>query len=567
MTMDGAAWRTACEARSTIFEKASSSRQELPEGFSFLEPAFDQATIGFHALEWLPEGLPVRWMGPVASFRFSVPRSGCVLRLEFRGLDPQNRLSIMIDGLEVGEWEGSDAWLAEEVSLDPWAGRQIEVCFSAAASRQPTGDPRSLSFLFRRLDGGGPVAERIPQSSGKPDPSPPSWVTPDLPSLDRIDPHEEKADGAVAIVVALKYFRPRDAISEEARYMVAQLRQWGHRVEILAEQVHSALKHEVFESVSRLEKMLGEETGMIILHHGTPWEYGKRLLESTRARHRLLRYHNVTPPECFLNYPAGSLGPTIQGRFDTSTMVQRATCLLPVSWWAMGELVAHGADPDEGGALPYLQDLQQLEALEPDLDILAQLRRRDRVTFLVLGRQVPSKGLHHAIEVARFARENLDSDFELHFVGARDPLYRAYHDDLEEMVRISGLENRVFFREAVSRKGVVSYLRGCDALVTMSESDAASIPISEAGWLGTPVLGLLKGGKGELAGPGQLLFDTLDLRLHAEAWSRFSEDSQLRAALGTLVRQHVRGRFGRDRTLDRFRSLIDDLISSGGATP
>ncbi|MEZ0277194.1 MAG: glycosyltransferase, partial [Roseimicrobium sp.] len=104
-----------------------------------------------------------------------------------------------------------------------------------------------------------------------------------------------------------------------------------------------------------------------------------------------------------------------------------------------------------------------------------------------------------------------------------------------------------------------AWLRGCDALLTMSESEAACIPILEAGWFGKPILGFQCGGKAENAGPGQFLFESLDPVLHATAWHKLATDPALRTAVGHLARQHVQTYFSTEKIHARFLEVIHQI--------
>jgi len=256
---------------------------------------------------------------------------------------------------------------------------------------------------------------------------------------------------------------------------------------------------------------LGKEDSLLIFHHGTHWEYGMELFRSARSKFKLLRYHNVTLSECFLDYPAGYLDATVTGRFDTTRLANMAGHVAAPSYWAMGDLVACGADPSRLHYLPFVHDLDAFERMPPSESVLAEVRREGHFKLLTLGRQVPSKGLHHALEVLRHYRDRFGSHIVLFIVGGRDALHEAYHRGLDKFIARHALESNVVFRPEASRSDVAAFLRACDALLTMSESDAACIPILEAGRLGKPILGLARGGKAEQAG-------SLDYGLHALSW-------------------------------------------------
>jgi glycosyltransferase involved in cell wall biosynthesis len=138
--------------------------------------------------------------------------------------------------------------------------------------------------------------------------------------------------------------------------------------------------------------------------------------------------------------------------------------------------------------------------------------------LLYVGRVSPEKGVHTLLQAfktvaARFPNARLD------LVGGRgampmrllvglsdDPLVSAlqrfYHPDgssdypeqLDEMVRSAGLEDRVTFHSYLPHKEIISYYQLADLVVNPSLSETFGISIVEAMACGIPVVGTRVGG-------------------------------------------------------------------------
>lgn len=544
---------------------AASREKQVTSHINLHSDEFDHQARGFHLRETLPDGTCMRWMGSHADFLLRV--CSPTLALEVRSGVAKNALSVFIQGKEVHSLPLSFQWQCVEIDLRPFMDREVRVELRTSRIVDAPGDLRELSIQVAHLSTGKANDETLTEDGAHgsrplaaPDKS--GWIHPPLPELPAFS-HE--AGGRVPAVgstgaptsalLAVKFFRPFDATSEEVLSMVRLLDQSGLRVHLMAEQVHQALARHI-ATEAELAAQLDEENSILILHHGTTWDYGRRLMQHSRARIRMLRYHNVSKSETFLKYPAGYLEPTIAGRFETTDLIPWATHLTAPAFSALGDLLACGAPPERLYHLPFLHDLGRLDDV-PAASVPEELRKSDAsLKILVLGRQLPSKGLHHCLAALGRYRMVHGSGISMHFVGPQSSLHGRYFQELQQMVKEHDLAGMVTFTPEVDRSQVASWLRHCDALLTMSESEAACVPILEAGWFGKPILGYQCGGKAEHAGPGQLLFESLDPALHAAAWHRLVLEPHLRVALGELTKRHVRTHFSTEKIHARFLEVV-----------
>ncbi|HSI62196.1 MAG TPA: glycosyltransferase family 4 protein [Candidatus Saccharimonadia bacterium] len=554
----------ARQARREVLWRAS-HEQQATEKIDLFSDAFHHEVHGFHLVEALPDGRKMRWMSSKADFILDVRSES--LCFEARSGVAKNVLTVLIQGRTVFTFDLSFEWQSAAIDLKPHEGREVRVEFQTSRTVRAPQDPRELSVQFSQLytahqKHGAPPADS--QVHSRTSISTPAWFHPELPEL---PPYTERtavppSGGAgeaapSSVLLAVKFFRPFDATSEEILSMVSLLRQAGMQVHLACEQADETCRPHL-SSKEEIASQIREENSILILHHGTAWDYGKRLMQHSRARIKMLRYHNVSRSETFLKYPAGYLEPTIVGRFETTDLAREATHFTAPVFWALGDLLACGAAPEKLLYLPFLHDLGKLDGIDAE-PVPAELRNDDRFKLLVLGRQLPSKGLHHCLRVLGHYRQQYGEGISMHFVGVRDPLHGKYFQELDQLVAEHGLAGMVSFHPEVNRTQVAAWLRGCDALLTMSESEAACIPILEAGWFGKPILGFQCGGKAENAGPGQFLFESLDPVLHATAWHKLATDPALRTAVGHLARQHVQTYFSTAKIHARFLEVIQQI--------
>jgi len=92
---------------------------------------------------------------------------------------------------------------------------------------------------------------------------------------------------------------PADAVGNDVLQMSNVLTRKGHEVRVFCES-HSLTDAVVFD-IARLNKFLKSPNDVLIYHHSRGWDPGLELIRSLRCR-RIIRYHNVTPPQFFDGY-------------------------------------------------------------------------------------------------------------------------------------------------------------------------------------------------------------------------------------------------------------------------
>jgi glycosyltransferase involved in cell wall biosynthesis len=121
----------------------------------------------------------------------------------------------------------------------------------------------------------------------------------------------------------------------------------------------------------------------------------------------------------------------------------------------------------------------------------------------------------------------------------------------------------VRFLDFVSVDELAALYRMCRALVFPSRFEGWGIPITDAMYVGAPVvcsdIGVLR----EQTGDAALMFDPNDVDAMAEAIARVWQDHALRAELAHRGKQRVR-RFTWATTADAFRALYRTVSRDAG---
>lgn len=152
----------------------------------------------------------------------------------------------------------------------------------------------------------------------------------------------------------------------------------------------------------------------------------------------------------------------------------------------------------------------------------------DRFVFGIVGQITERKGQLELIKTYAKIRERMPASTLL-IVGA--PMFNkdyVYHEQLEEIVRRTKLENHVRFLGL--RKDVAAVMQSLDALVVNSRSEALVVVAIEAMACGTPVIATSVGGTAEMIEHGKngWLISYGDERELSEAITAMSRKPELR---------------------------------------
>ena len=87
-----------------------------------------------------------------------------------------------------------------------------------------------------------------------------------------------------------------DAVSNDVLVMQRVLRERGHEVSLFAENTN--VPDQNVRPAPAAKSYLRDSQDVLIYHHSIGWERGIEIMNTTSCR-KVVKYHNVTPPEFF----------------------------------------------------------------------------------------------------------------------------------------------------------------------------------------------------------------------------------------------------------------------------
>jgi glycosyltransferase involved in cell wall biosynthesis len=346
-----------------------------------------------------------------------------------------------------------------------------------------------------------------------------------------------------------------DAVGTDVLEMAAALREQGHAVRLYAD--HAQGIAEGVHAPQGLDGWLGPRD-LVIYHYSIGWPRVEAQLASLRCR-RVLRYHNVTPPEFFHGWSREHVRSCAAGRASLPVLATLGFDLaLACSPYNRDELLAAGLAPERGQVLAPFHRCEALLDQPADAGLLD--RYSDGVAnILMLGRVAPNKG--HAALFDAFAcyRREYAPQARLLVVGKHDRRLARYSRHLRERCAALDISAHVHFLDNIDDARLKSCWLVADALLMLSEHEGFCVPLVEAMALGVPVVARARSAIGQTLGDAGLLWQESDPRLYAASLARLLRDADAAEALRLAGRARYRSEFAPAVLRARLQQLLAAL--------
>lgn len=336
---------------------------------------------------------------------------------------------------------------------------------------------------------------------------------------------------------------PHDAVTGQALVLDELLREWGHRGEVYAENVHPDLAGRV----RPLSRRPAEADAVLVRY--SIWS---RAVEDVLARppRRLgVVYHNVTPPEMLaaVNPRVADLCRTARRRLGE--LAPRTDVALADSQFNAGDMRAAGFARVE--VVPLVLPLSEVRG--------AVAGRRDPLV-LTVGRVVPNKRLELLLRAFALLRATGGSRAELALVGSWEGFerYRAALDRFAATLGVGGVR----FLGRVDDPTRNALVARAGVYVCASAHEGFCAPLVEAMAAGLPVVAVRGSAVTETVGAGGLLLPEPDPADLAEAMRRVLDDPAAADALADAALRRARD-FAPSQVAERLRAALRPLTGEG----
>jgi glycosyltransferase involved in cell wall biosynthesis len=269
-----------------------------------------------------------------------------------------------------------------------------------------------------------------------------------------------------------------DAIGHEVLGIQRVLRTAGFESDIFVQTADPRLEELTKDYRDLLQ---ASDPSNILIHHFSIGSRASRVAYAVPDR-QILIYHNITPPEFFVNVHEQLAEQCFKGRRELSIYPARVDLALGDSEFNRQELDALGFDPT--GVLPVVPDLSHLD-LEPN-DLIAGEFDDEWTNILFVGRIIPNKRIEDVIRYFHAYQRHFNPRSRLLLVGSYGG-YEKYLAMLQQLVARLGATD-VHFTGHITDAELTAYYEIGDLFLCASAHEGFCVPIIESFYKQIPVV-------------------------------------------------------------------------------
>jgi glycosyltransferase involved in cell wall biosynthesis len=269
-----------------------------------------------------------------------------------------------------------------------------------------------------------------------------------------------------------------DAIGNEVLGIQRVLRAAGYESEIFVETAEDRVAH-LTRSYRELPSVSHPDN--ILIHHFSIGSRASRIAYAIPDR-MVLIYHNITPPEYFVDVHPVLVQLCYLGRRELGLYANRCDLALGDSEYNRQELEALGFPRTD--VLPVVPDFSHL-SVPPDY-IHSTVFDDDWVNLLFVGRVIPNKKIEDVIRWFHAYKRWFNPRSRLLLVGAQSGFER-YVAMLNDLIARLGTRD-VYFMGHVTNEELVGFYELADVFLCASEHEGFCVPLVEAFHMGVPVI-------------------------------------------------------------------------------
>jgi len=270
-----------------------------------------------------------------------------------------------------------------------------------------------------------------------------------------------------------------DAIGNHTIALRTVIESMGYETGIYAENIGLLANSKIAMDIGELPDLKKDD---IILYHLST---GSRLNhEITKLPgHKIIIYHNITPPEYFQGYDLFVARNIRWALEDAKYLADKADYCLTDSDFNKNDLVSLGYQcPID--VMPILIPFSDYEQ-KPSAKIIK--RYNDQCTNIIFtGRIAPNKKQEDIIAAFYYYKKYCDSKARLFLVGSCGQ-GNLYYEKLKQYVENLELDN-VYFTDHIKFDEILAYYQIADIFLCMSEHEGFCVPLVESMFFKVPII-------------------------------------------------------------------------------
>jgi len=349
-----------------------------------------------------------------------------------------------------------------------------------------------------------------------------------------------------------------DAVSNDVFGMFNVLNSRGLEVAIFAENIF--ISDPKVKYIDSIRNFIKSSNDILIYHFSIGWQKGLENLISLDCR-KVIRYHNVTPPEFFHGFSNDHIALCKAGREHLSIIARLNSDLyLNDSDFNMREMISAGAETDKNFVIPPFNNVEKLSEIKPNFSIIDRYNDR-KTNILTVGRISPNKGLADLIDAFAVYNKYYNNESRLIIVGDNENsrLY-AYVRYLYDKVRSLNLEGSVVFTGKVYDEDLKTYFLISKVFILTSYHEGFCVPLVEAMSMKIPIVAYGSTAVTDTVGRAGLVWDKLDISLISASIDEIVTDEDSYFYLGEMGWNRYKSHFKNEVIKESFLKAVNTLL-------
>ncbi len=348
-----------------------------------------------------------------------------------------------------------------------------------------------------------------------------------------------------------------DAVSNDVLGMYDVLKERGYDVRVFAEG-WALDKPRVWPS-PQIGNFIRQSSDLLIYHYSRGWDPGLDLLRELKCR-KIVKYHNVTPPEFLAGYNSDFAGMCLEGRQQLA-LIARSACdlYLSDSGYNLRELVSEGASDAKSFVVPPFHHVDRLHSVEPDASVLKSCND-GKVNICMVGRVAPNKSHPALIEAFAAYHHDYNPSSRLVIVGKEEVRLAKYSRLLRALDKRLDLQDDVIFTGEVSDRALRAYYAAAHVFMITSEHEGFCVPLVEAMAMKIPIVAYASTAIPETVGSAGLVWEERNPYLLAESIKSIVGDRSVGQALGARGWRRYEKHFTNARIETGFLGAVNGLL-------
>lgn len=356
--------------------------------------------------------------------------------------------------------------------------------------------------------------------------------------------------------ILTSHLKTGDAIGNDVLGMHRSLKKQGHETRMYAE--NWDVEEERVWAVREIGDFLQNPDDVFIYHHSIGWDAGIALLKDLPCR-KVIKYHNVTPPEFFTGVSQWHEDRCAEGQRQLKEIVAAGCELyLSASAYNMRDFLALGVSEAKNFVVPPFHRLDELQSTPADMKVI-ETYRDGKTNILSVSRVAPHKNQAALIEAFAIYHHDYNLCSRLLIVGREEEPFKAYSVRLRELIKFLCLEDAIVFSGELAEDALKACYLLSNVFMLASSHEGFSVPLVEAMALKVPIVSYDAAAIPETVGNAGLVLDKREPSLMAEAVNLLVEDEATNVALGVSGRHRYEQHFTNARIEGRFLRALENL--------